>query len=973
MFCEIIRNFLSFLIGLQIVNFAYICLHNNWNNKMKKKSFLQLASLIVSCLISFLFFKSEPEIHTSGAWQALQFWSQQRAYPQNDIPADKYFEQFSQISKSMKKSNFINTDQWQTIGPHNIGGRTLSLAFNPQNTNTIFAGSASGGIWRSYTGGIGAQAWQIVPTGYPVLGVSSIAISQNDSNTIYIGTGEVYNYHNSYGGVTIRVTRGSYGIGILKSTDYGLTWSKSLDWTRDQQRGVEVIKINPLNPNTIWAGTTEGTYKSINAGLTWQLIDSTIMVTDIKINPEDTSMVWIACGNSGSTGKGIYRTTDNGADWAQLTSGVPTNFNGKILLEIYNASPSTLFASVGMGSDDGAGTYLLKTTNYGDTWTTLSTLDYATYQGWYSHFVGINQNDPTKMLVGGIDLYKSTNGGTNFIQKSYWYLWYLGQAIPPGEPEGPPNYSHADHHCILYNPDNPDIIYFGNDGGVFRTTDGGETFSGCNGGYQTSQFYNYFASSFQDSLIAIGGLQDNATAIYWGTDYWRREIGGDGTSAGIDPLNDNIMYGTYQYMSLQKSTDQGNNWDYIAPPGTNVSFVAPFIVSPSNPQILYAGTDLVYKSTNKGSSWNGTGSNSFNGDPLLTLSIADNDQNFLYAATAPVSHTASVYRTTNGGSNWTNITQNLPNRYPMDIDVNPDDPGTAYIVFSGFGTSHLFKTTDAGDSWVDKGTGLPDVPTSAVVIDPEYTDRVYVGNDLGVFVSLDGGDSWQTFDDGLVDAVIVMDLNISLSNRKLRCVTHGSGVFERSLISGPVPVELVSFTADLVQQGVKLNWETSTETNNHGFEIEKSLDGKNFFMIGFVKGAGTSTIDHLYSFTDKLTSNPNSMLYYRLKQIDFDGKFKYSDIVSINVDSPMEYKLGQNYPNPFNPTTTITFTIKKRNKTTLRIYNSLGQIVDEIFNEFKEPGEYTVTYNASKLSSGIYVYELQSGNFKISKKMVLLK
>ena len=749
--------------------------------------------------------------------------------------------------------------------------------------------------------------------------------------------------------------------------------SKSLDWTRDQQRGVEVIRINPFNPNTIWAGTTEGTYRSYDAGLSWQQVNSTIMVTDLMINPSDTNMVWIACGNSGSADKGIYRTTNNGAGWNQLTSGVPSDFNGKILLEIYNASPSTIFASVGMGSDNGAGTYLLKSTNYGDNWTTLSTLDYADYQGWYSHFVGINQNDPNKMIVGGIDLYKSTNGGTSFNQKSYWYLWYLGQAIPPGEPEGPPNYSHADHHCILYDPDNQNIIYFGNDGGVFRTTDGGETFSGCNGGYQTTQFYNYFASSYQDSLLAIGGLQDNATAIYWGTDYWRREIGGDGTSAGIDPSNDNIMYGTYQYMSLQKSTDQGHNWNYIAPPGSNVSFVAPFIISPINPQILYAGTDLVYKSTNKGNSWNGTGSGVFDGDPILTLSIADNDQNFVYAATAPVNHPAAVYRTTNGGTNWTNITQNLPDRYPMDIDVNPDDPNTVYIVFSGFGTSHLFKSTDAGNTWIDKSAGLPDVPTSAVVIDPDYTDRIYVGNDLGVFVSLDGGDTWQSFNDGLVDAVIVMDLNISLSNRKLRCVTHGSGVFERSLISGAVPVELISFSAAEIQHNIKLEWETSTETNDHGFEIEKSYDGKSFFRKGFVQGAGTSTRNHSYSFVDELNENPGKTIYYRLKQIDFDGKSTHSKIVSINVDYPENFTLNQNYPNPFNPSTTISFSITNGAKTSLRIYDSLGKLVDEVFNEYKEPGQYKINYNASRLSSGVYIYELQSGNKKLSRKMSLLK
>ena len=471
-------------------------------------------------------------------------------------------------------------------------------------------------------------------------------------------------------------------------------------------------------------------------------------------------------------------------------------------------------------------------------------------------------------------------------------------------------------------------------------------------------------------------MQDNATAIYWGTDYWRREIGGDGTSAGIDPGNDNIMYGTYQYMSLQKSTDQGNSWNYIAPPGNNIGFVAPFVISPSNPQYLYAGTDLVYKSTNKGSSWNGTGSGTFNGDPLLSLSVADNNQNFVYAATAPIDHPANIYRTTNGGTNWVNITQNLPDRYPMDIDANPNDPDTAYIVFSGFGTSHLFKTTDAGNSWIDKGAGLPDVPTSAVVVDPDYPDRIYVGNDLGVFVSLDGGDSWQTFNDGLVDAVIVMDLNISPSNRMLRCVTHGSGVFERPLISGSVPVELASFSATLRNNGVFLNWMTATEINNKGFEIQKSqipdFNGQyNWEQIGFVPGFGTTTEQHSYSFTDK--NIPAGKYLYRLKQVDYDGSYKYSNEVEVTINSPVMFSLSQNYPNPFNPTTNISYQLKEKGYITLKVYDALGKEVSVLVNGNQSPGQYTVSFNGKNLPSGVYIYSLQSNNSVQNKKMTLIK
>lgn len=201
---------------------------------MKTKPIIVLLLFLSLMSISFYYFSKNKEVYskppkTSGALEALQNWTLKRAYPETDIPSSKYYAAFLSAQKSLKKISGVNY-QWEQIGPHNIGGRTLDVEFNPQNPNTIFAAAASGGLWRSYTAGVGAFAWERIETGYPVLGVSSIAIAPNDSNTIYIGTGEVYNYQQALGGEVIRTTRGSYGIGILKSTDCGQSWTKSLDW-----------------------------------------------------------------------------------------------------------------------------------------------------------------------------------------------------------------------------------------------------------------------------------------------------------------------------------------------------------------------------------------------------------------------------------------------------------------------------------------------------------------------------------------------------------------------------------------------------------------------------------------------------------------------------------------------------------------------------------------------------------------------
>ena len=291
--------------------------------------------------------KNEIPLKTSGAMEALDLWANQRAYPNKIIPDIGYYDAYV-YSKNNLISSFDNFDttHWYQIGPHNIGGRTISLAINSLNPNTIYAGSASGGLWRSYTGGVGTSAWKYIATGYPVLGVGTIAISPTDTNTIYIGTGEVYGYQKSFGGITVRTTRGSYGIGILKTTNSGLNWSKSLDWSYNQRRGVQVVRINPLNPNTVWAGTTEGTYRSFNAGVNWTKVHSTIMVTDLIVNPSDTGMVLIACGNLGSTGNGFYKTINSGNNWIKLIDGLPSSYGGKALFCVYRTSPNVIYASI---------------------------------------------------------------------------------------------------------------------------------------------------------------------------------------------------------------------------------------------------------------------------------------------------------------------------------------------------------------------------------------------------------------------------------------------------------------------------------------------------------------------------------------------------------------------------------------------------------------------------------------------------
>ncbi len=733
--------------------------------------------------------KSYKEKEEKGeAAEALGSWMEQRIYPGNTLPVNAYQTAYKNLQEQKLNRTQSFPGQWTAIGPKNFGGRTLCLAFNPQNAQTIYAGAAAGGLWRSYTGGTGANAWHSVPIGFPVIGVAAIAINPNDSNTIYIGTGEVYNYQNTGTGFAIRTTRGTYGIGILKTTDGGLTWTQLLPWQLSDLRGVQDIVINPQKTNTVFAATTEGTYRSLDAGANWTLVDSVLMATDINYMPNDTSVLLLAAGNSFSANSGIYRSTNGGGSFTKITAGLPATWSGKSLISFSPSQPNIVYASI---ANQLAGVGLYKSVDAGLTWSVANnTVNYPSYQGWYAHDVAVRPDDPYEIFCGGVDGYHSYTGGASLYQSSYWYNWDFN-ATTIGGVEGLPDYVHADIHHIYWHPANFDMVYFVTDGGIFRTTDDGATFEGCNGMYQTQQFYANFSNSSQDSLFAIGGMQDNATAVYEGNLGWRRVIGGDGVSTAIDPTDDNIVFGESQYLNLLRSDDHAVSFNYLnLARGDTQNFAGPFVLCHSNFDVIYAGSDYVEKSINGGSNWNYTnGGSPLDGNPVLVLEASRSNENLVYAATSPVVFPqVNLYKTSNGGNNWTDVTAGLPDRYIMDIAIDPFNNQIVYVALSGFGTDHIYKSTDGGATWNAVSNGLPDVPTNTICIDPLSPNIIYTGNDLGVFVSTDAGSTWTDFNDGLYDATFVMDISFSPVNRKLRLATHGKGIFERLML--PVTVGL---------------------------------------------------------------------------------------------------------------------------------------------------------------------------------------
>ncbi len=236
------------------------------------------------------------------------------------------------------------------------------------------------------------------------------------------------------------------------------------------------------------------------------------------------------------------------------------------------------------------------------------------------------------------------------------------------------------------------------------------------------------------------------------------------------------------------------------------------------------------------------------------------------------------------------------------------------------------------------------------------------GNTVDIILNFTMNSAWVTNNCELVSFI---------QNLNGKEILQGNKVAITEL--SPLPVELTSFDAKAIAGKVNLNWTTATEINNYGFEVERSFDGSSFFTVGFVRGNGTTTEPRAYSFMDELAVNGTETIYYRLKQVDYNGAFQYSDIVSVVFDLPTDYALGQNYPNPFNPSTKIKYSVPQSGLVSIVVYDLTGQEVISLINEVKEPGNYEINFNATGLSSGVYFYKMTANNFTQVKKMSILK
>ena len=766
-----------------------------------------------------------------------EWFVSQRLTAAGDYPAGARWDVFQDVLATRENAVAqASPAAWTEMGPHNYAGRMLDVAFDPNNSNIIWAGSASGGIWRSPDGG---ATWTAMDDQLPTLAIGCVVTHNTNSNIIYLGTGE-----GSFNADAV------YGVGVLKSVDGGSTWNLTgLSWDLSDNAAVNEMVMDPTNPDVLIAATRNGVYRTNDAGVSWTNTlsfasgheDAKVVVID-PANPQN---VYVTLGYPwGDQNNGIYKSTDNGATWTRLTNGLPATASdmGRASLTICESNPSVLYMGLSGSFDyNSAALYgVYKTTDGGNNWVqTANSPNFYNNQGWYDNVIAVDPDDPNVVYSGGVDLYKSTDGGVNWSTIT--------------------NGIHVDQHAIAIHPTNSNIVYAGNDGGMYKTGNGGDSWNGINDGLATMQFYA-MGSDANNASVAFAGTQDNGTNRYTGSFTWDHVLGGDGGEATVDFSNSQIVYGEYQNGYHMKSINGGDNWSSINNGLGDGPWVTPVEMEPVDPSILYTiSDDNLFITHSGGSSW----ALLFDATESLSrcIRVAPSDVSTIYVAGSSV-----MYRTTDGGSSWTNITTGLESASLSSIAVDPTNAQLVYVVSSNWSDgNHVFKSINGGDAWQNVTNNFPNIPCNSIVIDPDHSEYIYVGTDLGTYISSDGGASWEEWNTGLPN-VVVDELDIQASSRLIRAATHGRGMWESPLAEPPqasltvtAPNGGESWLVGSVQQ---ITWESSGNSGN--VKIDYSTDGGS----AWTSIVASTTDDGSYSWTIPNTPSENALV--RVCDVDDD-------------------------------------------------------------------------------------------------------
>ncbi len=646
----------------------------------------------------------------------------------------------------------------------------------------IYLGTAGGGVWKSTNDGAN---WTALTDNQPSLATGALALDPADAtdNTLYVGTGEANNNADAYNGV-----------GVLKTTNGGQTWTL-LGGNFFGPYGSVTSNISALAVNgaTIFAGTRQGFYRSLDGGVNWALVivagtNPNAPVTDVQLNGTNLYVVLSDPFNAFPEA-GVYRSINSGAatpDFTLLATGLPSSSSwGRAQLAIAPSDPQTLYLVIANNTNYGLlGIY--KTVNGGTNWaaTTAQPANYLKTQGWYDLFIAVDPGNASLVYSGGTSIVHTTDGGAS------WSLIadvYCSGTFPCTSP------IHPDQHAAAFGRSgSPRTFYAANDGGVYATTNGSSptpAWTSRNGDLNITQFYaGDTTANYLTAPVTINGAQDNGTIRSTAPvlTAWEDVHGGDGAFVGVDKSNPNHVYSEYAngyfYSTSDVTAGTAIQWTNRTPSACQpyALFINPFAMDNTNGNhLLYAANGRVCESVNGGANWvvEGVGASSTH-----AVAIAPGTSATMYTGTEE-----GVYRTTNGNTTsaatWSACDAGLPassTNFVTSVTVPTGTPNTVYATLSGFGVSHVWKSVNCG-TWQDLNNNLPDVPTTSLVQYAAAGGSVLVaGTDIGIFVSTNDGGSWTTLMTGLPN-VPVFWLYADVAQTTLFASTHGRGVWTQDI------------------------------------------------------------------------------------------------------------------------------------------------------------------------------------------------
>jgi photosystem II stability/assembly factor-like uncharacterized protein len=757
---------------------------------MKRHTDIAAITLSVLALLTWVVSFAAQEMHEDAdkgrpddPSKRSEWFRKQRAYPLDRVPAGARLRALQQVSQMMQAESTgvagpLASVSWSLAGPQptntafsypTTAGRVTALAVDPSNSNVVYLGAAEGGVWKTTDGG---TVWRALTDTQASLSTGSIAIAPSNDQIIYVGTGEEDFSGDSY-----------FGLGVLKSTNAGGTWTMLSGPFAAGRMYIGSIAVHPTNPDIVLAGTSSGVYLTTDGGTAWTLVLSGADATGVMFNPSNGNTAYAALGSVGGNSKnGVYVSTNAGSTWT-LDNGtgsgaLPTTHMGRIAIALTPSSPSTLYAGIA-NSSNGDLLGLYKSTNGGSSWSNLSSIpDYCAPQCWYDDVVAVDPANANVVYAGGSEengtLYQSLNAGTSWTNVS----------------SGANNVSlHYDHHALAFSKTGG-ALFVGNDGGAWSTTNVASrtvNWTNLNASLAITQFYG--GDTVNSPTLVYGGTQDNGVQQYTGAAAWTYSWCGDGGWTAVDPTLPSTVYASCAEYDIEESTLGGvvGTWSPVSSgisSSDRLQYLPPLVMDPENPQILYFGTYRVYQTKNGASSWQTISSDLTGGSGTLTaVSVAPSNDEVVYAGTS--NGLVQVTSNAGTGASWTKISTGLPAQSVTQIAVSPTTSATAYVTFSGFPSGageHIFKTTNTGSTWTDISKALPNTPVNDLVVDPTYANTLYAATDVGVFYTTNGGTTWTTLMSGLPN-VVVLGLRMYQPTRTLWAATHGRGMWNVSVSS----------------------------------------------------------------------------------------------------------------------------------------------------------------------------------------------